>query len=97
MAIASLVCGIFAIISCWFGPAGFIGAFLGLLAIIFGALGRKDENHKGMATAGLVLGIISLVLGIIMTIACVACMGVALSDFDADDWLDIFDELEYYL
>ncbi|MBE5819388.1 MAG: DUF4190 domain-containing protein [Clostridiales bacterium] len=36
----------------------------GILAIIFGLKGKK-ENSKGMATAGFILGIADIVLGII--------------------------------
>ncbi|MBQ6992265.1 MAG: DUF4190 domain-containing protein [Clostridia bacterium] len=35
----------------------------GILAIIFGLKGRK-ENSKGMATAGFILGIADIVIGI---------------------------------
>ncbi|MCL2528952.1 MAG: DUF2510 domain-containing protein [Coriobacteriia bacterium] len=51
LAIASLVCGI----------AGFFTfGFTSVAAIILGAIGRKSTVNKGMATAGLTLGIISL-------------------------------------
>jgi hypothetical protein len=66
MAIAALVMGI----------AGFVFfGFLGILAIIFGGIGLSQINKdpslkgKGMAVAGLVLGIIATVGGIIWIIA----------------------------
>lgn len=37
----------------------------GILAIIFGLKGKK-ENSKGMATAGFILGIADIVIGIIL-------------------------------
>ncbi len=69
LGIISLVCGIFL--------AGFqwIGAIVGLLGIILGALGRKNPEKQGIATAGLVCSIIGFVLCIILYIACVACVG----------------------
>ena len=66
MAIAALIIGIAGFI--FFGP-------LGILAIIFGAIGISQINRdpnlkgKGMAVAGLVLGIISGVFWIIAIIA----------------------------
>ena len=79
MAIASLICGIFALLSSVVGgifSLGWIGSILGLLAIIFGTVGRKGPK-KGMATTGLVFGIISLTYGIIATICCVTCLAAA--------------------
>lgn len=46
-----------------------------VLGIILGALGRKNVEKKGIATAGLVCSIIGLVLCLIFYIACVACIG----------------------
>jgi uncharacterized membrane protein len=50
-----------------------IAAIIGILAIIFGAIGRKRAKqglatNRGHATAGLVCGIIGTVLGIIILI-----------------------------
>ncbi|MBM4020243.1 MAG: DUF4190 domain-containing protein [Planctomycetes bacterium] len=62
MAIASLVLGLVGIFAC---------GFLGILAIIFGAVGmrdtRRDPNVKGrgLAVAGLILGIIDIVLWLV--------------------------------
>ena len=57
MAVASLVLGIIALIG---GLTGWAGVVCGILAIVFGAVGRKDKAHKTMATWGLVLGVIAL-------------------------------------
>jgi len=60
MSIAAMVCGIL----CYFVP--FVGIVLAILAIIFGGIGlRRTQNNpelkgKGMAIAGLVLGILGL-------------------------------------
>lgn len=55
MAVASLVLGIIGIIIGIFG-SGFqwVGAIVCIIGIILGALGRKDIEKKGLATAGLV-------------------------------------------
>lgn len=80
MGVASLVLGIIAILIDLFtaGIYGWVGAVLAIIGIILGALGRKNPEKKGLATAGLVLSIIGLVLGLLLYIACVACVaGIA--------------------
>ena len=78
MGVASLVFGIIALLVSFGGGAAgvsFIGTILGILAIIFGVIGKGNPNNRGVATAGIVLGVISSILGILLTIACVACAG----------------------
>ncbi len=69
MAVASLVLGI---VGAVFGlvPIAFVFAWIcGVLAVIFGAIGRKRGKETGqrktMATWGLVLGVVAIVLGVI--------------------------------
>lgn len=84
MGVASLVLGIIAlVISIGAGAAGmgWIGSICGIIAIILGAIARKNPEQKGTGTGGLVCGIISLIWGIIATIACVACLGASASAF----------------
>ncbi len=74
MAVASLVLGIvglvFDLVSV--GVFGWLGAILGIIGIILGALGRKKTpDKKGMATAGLVLSILALIFGLLLYLACV--------------------------
>lgn len=59
LSIASLILGIAAII-CVF-EHGILNFVCAVLAIIFGAIGRK-KGGKGMGTTGIILGIISLTL-----------------------------------
>ncbi|PSL48587.1 hypothetical protein B0H94_104188 [Salsuginibacillus halophilus] len=58
-AVASLVLGIIAVV---FNLIPFIPYGLAILAIIFGALGLRNSNRRGMAIAGLILGGIALLL-----------------------------------
>lgn len=74
--ITALVLGIIAVLTGFF----FIGGLLGIAAIVFGVLGlgrvkRGEANNKGMAIAGIVLG----VLGILAT-AIVIAVGAAFFD-----------------
>ncbi|HON08143.1 MAG TPA: DUF4190 domain-containing protein, partial [Verrucomicrobiota bacterium] len=71
LAIASLVCGILSIIfcfcCCW-------GIPFNILSIVFGSIalsntkGQTQQSGRGMAIAGIVLGILSLLIGIVMTV-----------------------------
>ena len=75
MAVASLVLGIISlVIALFFSAFGWLGAILGILGIVFAALARKKQK-TGIATAGLVLSIIGTILGLLLYIACVACVG----------------------
>ena len=78
LSIAALVLGIVGIlISCT--PVGIVASILGL---IFGGLCLyKKQGIKGMAITGLVLGIISLALWIILIIAGVGIATIAAGMF----------------
>jgi hypothetical protein len=70
MGTAALVFGILALLTCWF-PV--VGLLLGILAIIFGAVGRGrakrlQATNKGVATAGLVLGVLSVIVNLIISV-----------------------------
>ena len=81
MAIAGGVLGIVGLVLCW---AWFVGAILGVLGIIFGAIGVQRANqlpgapHKGFAIAGIVCGILAVVLDILLFVFIFAAVGVAL-------------------
>lgn len=81
LSIASLILGIVAIL-CVF-EHGILNLMAGILAIIFGAIGRK-QGAKGMGTTGMILGIASLVILVIVVIfimifASALIFGLALS------------------
>ncbi len=77
MGVASLVLGIIAVVIGLFsgGSLGWLGAILAIIGIILGALGKKNPEKNGLATAGLVLSIIGLILCLLLYIACIACVG----------------------
>jgi hypothetical protein len=77
MGVASLVLGIVALVIGIFssGLLGWLGAIIAVVGIVLGALGRKNPDNHGIATAGLVCSIIGLVLCLILYIACAAVVG----------------------
>lgn len=77
MSIVALVCGILGIVGAWIPVVCYITLVLSIVGIVFGVKGRKAaaENEKGLATAGLVLGIIGTafaVIGVICAICAIA-------------------------
>ena len=67
LATAALVCGIVGLVMFW---TVWLGLILGVLAIVFGAIGRskaaQGAPNKGQATAGLWLGIAAVVVSILV-------------------------------
>lgn len=66
MAIVSLVCGIVGIVGSFIPYVSYVAPLCAIAGIVFGALALKnvkagncEGNEKGLATAGLVLGIVS--------------------------------------
>lgn len=60
--VASLVCGIISVVCCCIGYGAVV---LGILAVVFSILSRKNLGYfDGMAIAGLVLGIVGFILGV---------------------------------
>jgi hypothetical protein len=70
MGVAALVFGILALLLIWLPVAGLI---LGLLAIIFGVIGRgrvrkQQATNGGVALTGLILGVLTFLLNLLWTI-----------------------------
>ena len=85
--VIALVCGILGLVGAWIPIVQYFTTILSILGIIFGVKGRKTapEGKTGMATAGMVLGIVSLALSVVVIICSVcalaglASMGYVLS------------------
>ena len=84
--VAALVLGILGIVGGWFPVVNYFTTVCAVLGLIFGVSGRKKSlaatgRPSGLATAGLVLGIIGTAfaaIGLICTLACAgAIAGVA--------------------
>ncbi|MBQ9743643.1 MAG: hypothetical protein IJW19_00790 [Clostridia bacterium] len=80
--IAALILSIISIIIAWIGVyLPFVALLCGILAIVFGVKGRKmskaaNGKASGLATAGLVMGIIGTCLAAIGTL-CALCVILA--------------------
>jgi hypothetical protein len=83
LATTALILGIVGVVLFW---TFWFGIILGVLAIIFGAMGlsraKSGAPNKGMATAGLVLGIVSVVLGALFIVAIFSLGNSAQDRFD---------------
>ena len=73
MAVASLVLGICALVFPFIG-LGWLSMLLGIVGIVLGSLGKSNVEKRGLATAGIVMSIIAVALGLISWIACAACI-----------------------
>lgn len=74
-ATASLVLGIISLVCIFFGYSTIVGIITGVIGLVLGIQAKK-ETPSGMATAGIVLSVIGLVLCALGFLACVACIGV---------------------
>lgn len=84
LGIASMVLGIISLVTCWLWGLGII---LGVLALIFGIIGRKRAKRGGatnnaMAVAGITTGAIGIALGVLfLTLMIVAIV----KDIESED------------
>ncbi|MCD7905084.1 MAG: zinc-ribbon domain-containing protein [Clostridiales bacterium] len=75
---ASLIFGILGLVTSWiFG----IGAFLGIIGLVLAAVSRKNAGPNGMATAGLILGILAVVFGGLFLMCTICVCGSASSGY----------------
>jgi len=63
--VTALVLGIVGVFLCWIPIFGLI---LPILAIVFGGIGIFLQSGRGMAIAGLVVGVITLIINIIIMV-----------------------------
>lgn len=75
--VASLVLGIIGTVFGLFGMFAIIGLVLGIVGCVLSAMSKKNIGPNGMATAGLVLGIIAIVFCGIVFVSCSLCGGAA--------------------
>jgi hypothetical protein len=87
MGTAALVLGVVALVLVLLLLFSPIGAFLGLLAVLFGILGimranRGEADNRGQAVAGLVTGAIALLVGVFFTISIGVWFSTHVNDFN---------------
>ncbi|MDR1217252.1 MAG: DUF4190 domain-containing protein [Oscillospiraceae bacterium] len=82
ISIAALVCGILGIAGGLIPIVQYFTTVLSILAIVFGVKGRRESppGKTGLATAGLILGVVAVALSII-GIICVACAAASLMSY----------------
>lgn len=76
LAIGSLVCGIIGIVLWFFGYTCLISIVLGIVGLVLAGNAKKEGNTEGIRTAGFIVSLIALIIGIIITIY--LCLVVAL-------------------
>ncbi len=96
MAIAALVLGICGLLLCAFGPVGLI---CGVLALILGIQAKnKRTGGNGVATGGIVTGVIASVFSLLMTALLVLAIIFAVTEDDSDyatnDSYDYYEEYD---
>ncbi|HET8787604.1 MAG TPA: DUF4190 domain-containing protein [Actinomycetes bacterium] len=87
MGTAALVLGVVALVLVLLLIFSPLGAFLGLLAVIFGIVGivranRREADNRGQAVTGLITGGFALVLGIFFTISVGVWFSTHVNDFN---------------
>lgn len=102
-AITGLVLGIIALVLSFLSAlpfVSFIALVLAIAGLVLAVIGGKkltaNNQPKGVATGGLVVGIIAVVLSAIFVLTCGLCqVGLAASDEDPEDLIeDLIDDAE---
>ena len=90
MAVAALVLGIVGAVFGLVPILGLVAFPLGILAVVFGFVGRRRSTGRGMALAGIITGALALVLAVVG----VVIVQDAVEDIDAafDDFDETLDE-----
>ncbi len=77
ISIAALVCGILGIVGSFIPVVQYFTLVLAILGIVFGVKGRKAEGNdkRGMATAGMVLGIVGVAATGLVVLCAICAVG----------------------
>lgn len=77
-AVASLVLGICAIVSWFFGLGALLGVVLGIIGLVLAGQAKKAGNIEGIRTAGFVCSLIGLVgsgIAVIIALGAMVALG----------------------
>ncbi len=80
-AVASLVLGIVGVVCWFFGYSSVLSIILGIVAVVLSKGAAGDGNTEGVCKAGKILGIISIVGGIIALICAIVLVGGLIASF----------------
>lgn len=88
LSIAALVCGVLGIVGSFIPVVCYFTLVLAILGIVFGVIAMKKSKEagegKGLAVAGLVLGIVGTAFAVI-GIICIICVAAAASSAGLSD------------
>ncbi len=88
LAVTGFVLGLLGLLLCWIPVLNFFGILLGILGAVFGTIGlvssKKTGTGKGLAIAGLVMGVLAVVLAILINVAFVKSVDSAIDDSHDD-------------
>lgn len=92
---AALTLGIIGVVLAFIPVIGWSGIILGILATVFGAIGRGrvkrgKADNGGMALTGIITGPLAIVISVLMTVLVFAAVDEA-----ADDWNDYADCVDH--
>ena len=73
-AIAALILGIASIVFWFLG--GLLSIPCGIAGIVLANSAKKAGNQSGMRTAGFIMSLVGLILGALIFVGCVACVGI---------------------
>ena len=77
LSITGMILGIVSLVLCWFGIASLVALPLAIVGLVLSCVGGKklkaNNAPHGIATAGLVIGIIAVVLTGITFVTCGLC------------------------
>lgn len=77
MAIASLVLGIVSVVFWFLGVGAIVSLLLGIAGCVFANMAKKRGNNTGIRTAGFVLSLIGLIVGALILLVMLSCIGTA--------------------
>ena len=74
--------GIFSLVFCWV-PFMF---FSGIIGIVFGKLGSRDNTKKQFGHRGFVMSLIALIIDIVITIVWIICVAILATEAEKNGW-----------
>ena len=84
LATAGFVLGLLGLLTCWIPVLNILGIILGILGVVLAAVGltksKKVATGKGLAIAGIVLGVLAVLFAILINVAFSKAVDDALDD-----------------